>query len=260
MLNIRGYDITPEFLASRIDYAVVIPEMDKKTVDEHIAACIRLGTNVFCVNPHYLAQVVDGLKGSKVKPACVLDYPDGTSTRAIKRKMAEEYVKMGTMSLDMVIDFGAVKNHDWKLLTDELKDLVAACGPAETKPIIECCKLTKDEIVSVTKCCEEAGVSYIKTGTGRMAGPEWHDILLIKDTLSKDSKTKIKFSGTGRFWTSAVALGGFACGAEIIGTRSADQIIKELPLLERLFGNITLVGSANAPSAAGFTPLEGGEY
>ena len=159
MLNIRGYDITPEFLASCIDYAVVIPEMDKKTVDEHIATCIRLGTNVFCVNPHYLAQVVDGLKGSKVKPACVLDYPDGTSTRAIKRKMAEEYVKMGTMSLDMVIDFGAVKNHDWKLLTDELKDLVAACGPAETKPIIECCKLTKDEIQILYP--EEDGSGYV---------------------------------------------------------------------------------------------------
>ncbi|MBR0091126.1 MAG: deoxyribose-phosphate aldolase, partial [Lachnospiraceae bacterium] len=220
MLKIRGYEITPEFLASRIDYAVVIPEMDERTVDEHIQTCIRLGTNVFCVQPHYLKRVAEGLKGSKVKPASVIDYPDGCSTQSMKLKMAEECVKMGSMSLDMVIDFAAVKNHNWKLLTDELKDLVSVCGDAETKPIIECTKLTKDEIVSVTKCCEEAGVSYIKTGSGRMAGPEWHDILLIRDTLSKDSKTRIKFSGTGRFWTSAVALGGFACGADIIGTRS----------------------------------------
>ncbi len=260
MLKIRGYDITPEFLASRIDYAVVIPEMDSKTVEEHIKTCIRLGTNVFCVHPHNLQQVVEGLKGTKVKPASVVDYPDGCSTQAMKLKMAEECVKMGTMSLDMVIDFGAVKNHNWKLLTAELKDLVAASGEAATKPIIECAKLTKDEIVSVTKCCEEAEVDYIKTGSGRMAGPEWHDILLIKDTLSKDSKTKIKFSGTGRFWTSAIALGDFALGAEIIGTRSADQIISELPMLDRLFGNISVIGDGSLPSAVGFTPEEGGEY
>jgi len=246
MIKIRGYEITPEFLASRIDFAVVLQDMDAKTVDGHIETCLRLGVNTFCVNPHYLEYVRDGLAGSKVGAAVVLDYPFGAGTREIKIAAAEDMVRKGAKSLDMVIDFAAVKNRDWNRLTQELKDLVKAAQGIDTKPIIECHLLTKEEIVSVTKCCEEAEVSYIKTGSGRMAGPEWTDIKLIKEALSPQSKTNIKFSGTGPFWTTPIALGGFAAGAELIGTRAGDKIISELALYEEIFSKFEFVNASDS--------------
>ena len=64
-------------------------------------------------------------------------------------------------------------------------------------------------------------------------------IKLMNDTL-KDSGVRIKLAGTGRFWTTAVALGCVAAGADIVGTRAGDQIIRELPLFEEIFSNIEI--------------------
>lgn len=240
MLNIRGYDITPSFLASRMDYAVVKQDMTLEEVDHHISECIRLKVNSFNCNPHYLEYISKGLEGSGVPATVCVDIPYGAGTPTAKFKAAEEMIRRGAKGLDTILDFAAVKNKNWRLLEEEAKNFVKAAQGFDTKMIIECHLLTKEEIVAVTKICEEAGISYVKTGSGSVTGPEWTDILLIRETLSPNSKTRIKFSGTGRYWTSLVALTGFALGADLIGSRSTSQIIADLPKLEALFRRVQI--------------------
>ena len=47
----------------------------------------------------------------------------------------------------------------------------------------------------------------------------------------------LKIAGTGRFWTTAIALTTLAAGFDIIGTRSAKSIVDELPIFESMVKN-----------------------
>jgi deoxyribose-phosphate aldolase len=60
----------------------------------------------------------------------------------------------------------------------------------------------------------------------------------MRDSVSE--KVKIKIAGTGKFWTTAIALNCLAAGTDIIGTRAGKKIIDELPLFESFVKNISV--------------------
>ncbi len=238
MLKIRGMEITRESLAKRIDISYVQPYATAQEIRDLVDTCIKYNVNACCVNPNYLDYIVDALAGTTVKPNVVIDYPFGTGTTAMKCRAMEDFIKRGAVLLDPVIEFAAIKNGDYKKVTNEVKELVKVAGGLETRMIAEVCFLTPEEVVAACKCVEEGGADYIKTSTGREGGPDMKIIKLMHDTLS--DKCGIKVAGTGRFWTTAVALGCLAAGAKLLGTRAGAQIIEELPLFESIFGNIEI--------------------
>ena len=77
-------------------------------------------------------MVVEGLKGEPCVPSVVLDFPLDSGSEAIKLAAAEEMTKAGAKALDMVIDVGALKDKNYKLVTQEIKNLVKAGG--ESRP------------------------------------------------------------------------------------------------------------------------------
>ena len=113
---------------------------------------------------------------------------------------------------------------------------LAKAAAAKTKLIIEVAYLTPEEIVAACKCVEEGGGSYVKSSTGRAdRGPTMAEVKLMRDSVSED--VGVKVAGTGRFWTSQIAFGCILAGADLIGTRAGPQIVKDLPLLEEMYGN-----------------------
>ena len=239
MLRIRGKEINAKTLAKMIDISYVHPEGKLDDIRGLVDTCIKYDVNACCVNPNYLEYIVAELKGTDVKPDVVIDYPFGTATTPVKCAQIEEMLKKGAVLIDPVIEFGAIINGDAKKVTQEVKDCVAACQGHETRFIIEVTYLTPEEVVMACNCVAEGGGDYVKSSTGRVGGPDMKIIKLMADTL-KGSNTGIKLAGTGRFWTTAVALGCVAAGVDLIGTRAGDQIINELPLFEGIFKNIEI--------------------
>jgi deoxyribose-phosphate aldolase len=234
MITVRGIELTKANVAKMIDFSILHPDTVKAHIVEGIELCKKYRFNSFCVNPNFLPMVVEGLKGEPCVPSVVLDFPFGSGSEAIKLAAAEEMTKAGAQALDMVIDVGALKDKNYKLVTQEIKNLVKAGGGIKTKIIIEVAYLTRDEIVAACKCVEDGGGSYVKSSTGRAPhGPSMSEVKLMRDSVSKN--VGVKVAGTGSFWTPEIAFGCILAGADIIGTRSGPQIIDEIPLIEEIF-------------------------
>lgn len=237
MIKIRGKEINAKTLAKMIDISLVNPETSVEEIKELVDTCIKYEVNACCVNPNYLDFIVGELKGTNVKPNVVIDYPFGTGTTASKVAQIGQMLKAGAELIDPVIEFGALKNKDYAKVTSDVRECVKACDGHESRFIIEVTYLTPAEIEAACRCVAEGGGDYVKSSTGRVGGPDMKIIKLMADTL-KGSDTRIKLAGTGRFWTTAIALGCVAAGVDIIGTRAGAQIIDELPLFEEIFRNI----------------------
>lgn len=244
MIKIRGKEITAETFAKMLDISLLNPQTSEQEIRDLLAVCLKYDVNSCCVNPNYLDLIVQELKGTDVLPCVVIDYPFGTSTPEAKVFMVEDAIKRGAKIIDQVIEFGALKSGNPDKVTKEIAACVEAAQGYETRFIVEVDYLTPDEVVQACKCVVEGGGDYLKTSTGRVGGPEMKIMKLIRDTLAEQpGETKIKVAGTGRFWTTAVALGCVAAGADIIGTRAGEQIIDELPIFEDLFSNIEFVAN-----------------
>ncbi|MGD8400803.1 MAG: deoxyribose-phosphate aldolase [Bacillota bacterium] len=234
MFKIRGIEINAKSLAKMIDHSILHPYACEKDLQEGVELCKKYHFNTFCVNPNYLDYVVAGLKGTDVEPSVVLDFPFGSGTETAKLAIAEDAVRRGAKALDMVIDIGALKDKNYKKVTGEIKNLVQAAQGIKTKIIIEVAYLTKEEIVAACKCVAEGGGSYVKSSTGRAdRGPGLEEVKLMRDSVP--SNIGVKVAGTGKFWTTSIALGCLVAGADLIGTRSGAQIIDELPMFEKIY-------------------------
>ncbi|MFR3390034.1 MAG: hypothetical protein ACLTT1_04660 [[Clostridium] scindens] len=102
------------------------------------------------------------------------------------------------------------------------------CKPAgcDTKLIFEVGFLTDEMIADLTKICCGAGVTYVKTATGSQAFPDIHQVKIMKENLSGD--TKIKVSGVPRTFTLPAAMYAFEhLGVSLIGTRSAGKLVAQ---------------------------------
>ncbi|MGB9662299.1 MAG: deoxyribose-phosphate aldolase [Moorellaceae bacterium] len=237
---VRGTELTPKTLAKMIDFSILHPYTTEKEILEGIEICKKYEFNSFCVNPNYLSLVVEGLKGTSVEPSVVIDFPFGTGTPAMKLAAAEDAVKRGAQALDMVIDIGALKDKNYKLVTQEIKDIVKAAAGAKTKIIIEVAYLTREEIIAACKCVEDGGGTYVKSSTGRAdRGPTPAEVRLMRQSVSP--RVGVKVAGTGSFWTSQIALGCILAGADLIGTRNGPQIVDDLPLLEEMYSQMKIV-------------------
>jgi deoxyribose-phosphate aldolase len=230
-IKVRGIELTPDNLAGMIDHSVLHPDSTKEMIDEGLQKCREYPFNAYCVNPNYLEYIVPRLEGTGVPPTVVIDFPFGAGTKAIKVAAAKDMIKKGAKALDMVIDIGALKNGNYDLVVDEIKEIVriAEDGGAETKIIIEAGLLTDDEIVTACKAVAEAQATYVKSSTGRAPGPSAEVIKLMRD--SSPPEIGVKVAGTGRFWTPEVALGAILAGADLIGTRAGAQIVAALPFM-----------------------------
>ena len=173
--------------------------------------------------------------------AVSLDFPWGGGSREIKAMMAEDYASRGAQAIEHTLDIAAVKNGDWVLIQKELADLTKAAQGAKTCAVIESCLLTAEELSAAAQCCQEAGLSCIALGTGKQKGPEWNDLMMLDELLGEERTMKIRYGAIGSFWTTALAINGFAAGADYLGITAVEQILKETPMLKALYEAVKAV-------------------
>ena len=68
------------------------------------------------------------LKDSSVKVWPVIGFPLGASTSAVKAFEAKDAISNGADEIDMVINIGALKSRNLKLVEDDIKAVVEASG------------------------------------------------------------------------------------------------------------------------------------
>lgn len=184
---------------------------------------IEYGFESVCVHPFYVAVVKEFLKGTNVNVTTVVGFPLGMNTTNVKSYEAIDAVDNGADEIDMVINIGALKNKDYDYIKKEIEEVRDSIGAKALKIIIETCLLTDEEIIKMTKICNDTYVNFIKTSTGFSDfGATIDAINLIRE--NKNEALEIKASGGINTLEKMEEM--ISAGATRIGTSHAVEIMK----------------------------------
>lgn len=214
-------------IAQMIDISAVRTDADLDEIKRVIEAARRHRFICAFAMPCFTRVLKEGLKDEPdILVGGVVGFPSGADTTRIKVETAKELVETGVNELDMVINVGALKSGEYDYVKQDIAAVVnTACG-LPVKAILEVAYLTDDEIRRACGLAVEAGVSYIKTGTGWANKPTTVDtIRLIRDTVG--TSVAIKAAGGVRTLDTLLEMVEAGCSRFGIGINSAEKIIEE---------------------------------
>ena len=224
--------------ANLIDHTLLKPDA---TRDQVIVLCdeaVQYGFHAVMVNPANVALAAAQLRGSPVKVGTVVGFPLGANLTLTKLAEAEAALRNGAHELDMVLNIGALKSGDRRLVQHEMRSLarLAHDRGAILKVILETCLLNQVEKILVCSLALEEGVDFVKTSTGFAdAGATAADVVLMRGVVGH--KAGVKAAGGIR--TAAQLMDMLDAGANRIGSSASVEIVRELgaPAGERSNGN-----------------------
>jgi deoxyribose-phosphate aldolase len=124
-----------------------------------------------CVYPDLVAVAHQEVAGSGVVVASVATaFPSGRASLAVKLADVAEAVAAGADEVDMVIDRGAFLAGRYGQVSEEIRAVREACGPAHLKVILETAELaTMDNVARASWLAMLSGADFIKTSTGKVS-------------------------------------------------------------------------------------------
>ena len=218
-------ELTKQELAKYIDHTNLKPEATRSDIAALCAEAKEYGFASVCVNPCHVAFAARLLAGTDVAVCCVIGFPLGASTTAVKAYEAIDAVHKGATEIDMVINVGWAREGRWGELRAEIAAVVAAIrGRAKLKVILETCLLTDEQKVEACRAAVRAGADFVKTSTGfSMAGATVEDVALMRQTVGPD--VGVKAAGGVRTYADAIAM--IEAGATRIGASAGIAILSE---------------------------------
>lgn len=211
-------------LNSYIDHTNLSNTATLKDIENLCNEAMKYHFASVCVHPYYVPLASKLLEDSSVEVCTVIGFPQGMNTREVKVFEAINAVESGASEIDMVINIAALKNKDYKYVKEEIEEIRDSIDGKTLKVIIETCLLTPEEIVKMTKICNETFVNFIKTSTGfSKYGARVEDVELIND--NKNEVLEIKASGGIRDIKTAEEM--IKAGATRLGTSSGVKIMTE---------------------------------
>ncbi|OHS99233.1 Deoxyribose-phosphate aldolase [Tritrichomonas foetus] len=177
----------------------------------------KYNTISVCVNPNRVSICKKELEGTGIRIASVVGFPLGATTSASKAFESKCAVDAGADEIDMVIDIGALIEGDYKKVSQDIEEIVAACPGKYIKCIIETCYLTKDQIIDASILTVYSGADNVKTSTGfGKEGATVENVKIMRQVVGP--KFGVKAAGGVRTKEAAHAM--IDSGASRIGASS----------------------------------------
>ena len=211
-------------LNSYIDHTNLKNISTLKDIEKLCNEAIKYHFASVCVYPYYVPLCKKLLDKTSVAVCTVIGFPMGENTKETKVFEAINAIENGADEIDMVINVSALKNKDYDYIKEEIEEIRDAIDGKVLKVIIETCLLTEEEIIKMTKICNETFVNFIKTSTGfGEYGARVEDVKLIND--NKNEVLEIKASGGIKTLKDAEDM--INAGASRIGTSNGVSIMKD---------------------------------
>jgi deoxyribose-phosphate aldolase len=213
-------------IAAAIDHTLFKPEANRDQIIQLSEEAIAFGFAAVCVNPCWISLVASIVHGTPVKVASTIGFPLGANSTSVKRFEAHEAVRLGAQELDMVMNIGALKSGDRKLVQTEIESIakIVHNHGAIVKVILEAPLLSLEEKILSCQLCLAAKADFVKTGTGFAGIATVEDVALLRGVVG--DQAGVKASGGIRTATAASAM--LDAGADRIGTSSSVAIMQEL--------------------------------
>lgn len=213
----------PMDLAPYIDHTLLKPDAKQSQIDQLCQEAIQYHFCSVCIQPYWVSYCAKKLRGTGVKVCTVVGFPLGANDSRSKAYETRQAIEDGAHEIDMVINIGALKSGNIKMVEDDLRAIKRACRQTTiTKAIIETFLLTDDEKVIACQLAKKVGYDFVKTSTGFAGGGATvHDVALMRRTVGP--KMGIKAAGGIHNFEEAKAM--IAAGATRIGTSSGVKIV-----------------------------------
>ena len=205
-----------------IDHTLLKPEYTKEQILKVVEEAKQYHFATVMVNPYWISMVAPLLEGTDVLPACVIGFPLGANTKAVKVFETKDAIANGAKEIDMVINIGELKGGNDAYVIDEIRAVKETCGDLCLKVIIETCLLSEEEKKRATRDVVAAGADFVKTSTGfSTAGATVEDVRLMKKE-TEGSSVLVKAAGGVRNHDDLVAM--VEAGAARIGTSRGTEL------------------------------------
>lgn len=223
--------ITGRMVGDMIDHTLLKADATREQILKVCAEARQYKFASVCVNPTWVATVAGELQGSGVKTCTVIGFPLGATTSFAKAAETRDAIANGADEVDMVINIGALKAGEDRLVEDDVRAVVQAAGGRLVKCIIEAAMLSDEEVVRACQLAVKGGVDFVKTSTGfGPGGATVHHVVLMRKTVG--DKIGVKASGGIHDFPSAVAL--IEAGANRIGASASIKIMEGDPDLKKV--------------------------
>ena len=224
-------------LAKMIDHSILNPSHTDDDLKKQCAVAKKYNVASVCVKPYAVRMAVDYLRDSGVEVGCVIGFPHGNSSVAVKVFEAEQACNDGATEIDMVINIGKALSGDWKYVEKEIKSITDAVhqNGAIVKVIFETDFVTKTEDkIKLCEICTRVGADFVKTSTGygyvklpngdyNYKGATIADIELMR----KQSGPKVQVKAAGGVRTLDDLLKVKAAGATRCGATATEVMLEE---------------------------------
>ncbi len=214
-------------VASMIDHTLLKPDATRNEIETLCREAAEYQFATVCVNPTWVALCATLLRGARVDVTSVVGFPLGATSPDVKHYETRRVIFDGAREIDMVINVGALKSGDLRLVERDIEAVAAACRDAGalSKVIIEAALLTDAEKVTACQLAKAAGADYVKTSTGfGPGGATVADVALMRRTVGDEMG--VKAAGGVRDLEGLKAM--VAAGATRVGASAGVRIVQEL--------------------------------
>lgn len=206
-----------------IDHTLLKVTATTADIEKLCEEAVKYGFKSVCVNPCFVAKAKEFVKDSDVLVCTVIGFPLGANATSVKVFETRKAVEDGADEIDMVINIGKAKEHDFVYLEEEIREVVIAAGGRTVKVIIETCYLTDEEKIEACKAAVRAGARFVKTSTGfGTGGATVQDVALMRRTVP--AEVGVKASGGIRTPEDLQAM--VEAGANRIGASAGIKLIE----------------------------------
>ena len=213
-------------VASMIDHTLLKPDAARRDIETLCREAAEFRFASVCVNPTWVALCARLLQGSGVKVCSVVGFPLGATTPDVKHYETRRAIFDGAREIDMVINVGALKSGDVRVVEQDIEAVAAPCREAAvlSKVIIEAALLSDEEKVTACTLAKAAGADYVKTSTGfGPGGATVADVALMRRVVGEEMG--VKAAGGVRDYQGLKAM--VAAGATRVGASAGVRIVQE---------------------------------
>ena len=213
-------------VATMIDHTLLKPDATRKDIEALCREAVEYGFASVCVNPTWVATCAQLVRGSGVRVCSVVGFPLGATTSDAKHYETRRAIFDGAREIDMVMNVGALKSGDLRLVERDIEGVTAPCREAGalSKVILETALLTDEEKTAASTLARAAGADFVKTSTGfGPGGATAADVALMRRAVG--DQMGVKASGGVRDLEGLKAM--VAAGATRIGASAGVRIVQE---------------------------------
>jgi deoxyribose-phosphate aldolase len=225
-LGVHAAGGTTAGVAGMIDHTLLKADASRPEIETLCREAAEYTFASVCVNPTWVAACARLLHGSGVRVCSVVGFPLGAATADTKHFETRRAIFDGAREIDMVINIGALKSGDLRVVERDIEAVTVPCREAGvlSKVIIEAALLTDDEKVTACTLAKAAAADFVKTSTGfGPGGATAADVALMRRVVGQDMG--VKAAGGVRDLDGLRAM--VAAGATRIGASAGVRIVQE---------------------------------